>query len=239
MYNKNENDFFIQNTLQSLRILYIEDEEPIRVSITKVLNYFSNFVVSISTAEEAMFKYNEYKPDIVICDISLPGISGISFVQWLREFDEKTQVILLTAHTDKEYLLEAVKLRLVDYLTKPIDFHILEKTIKNAAQKVIESKNLTVRFLSGATYCFQQCSVRYDENIYKLTVKEVMLLDYLIANKSRMIAKEELKNLLWDYDMATESAFKSLMNKLRTKIGKESIENISGVGYKIVIEENR
>ena len=67
------------------------------------------------------------------------------------------------------------------------------------------------------------------------TAKEVKLLNHLIVNKSRMTSKEELQSTLWEDDMGSESAFKSLINKLRSKIGKESIENISGVGYRILL----
>lgn len=229
-----DNDFSMQATLKSLHILYIEDDASIRTTITKVLHYFSEHVLALESAEEAIKHYQTFVPDIIICDINLPGMNGIDFVKWVRHFDEKSQIFLLTAYTDKEYLLEAVKLSLVDYLTKPIDFSLLEKTLKNAARKALCHKTLTVEFITGALYCYQQRSVTFHDDIYPLTAKEVKLLDHLIANQNRMTSKEELQKTLWDDDMGSESAFKSLVNKLRTKIGKEAIENISGVGYRIV-----
>jgi DNA-binding response OmpR family regulator len=230
-----DNDFSLQTTLKSLHILYIEDDASIRLTLTKVLHYFSNVVLAVDSAEEAMKIYDSFQPDIIICDINLPGINGIDLVKWIRNFDEKSQIFLLTAYTDKSYLLEAIKLSLVDYLTKPIDFTVLEKTLKNAARKVIQYKKVNVRFISGAIYCYQQRNITFHEKIYSLTAKEVKLLDHLIVNKSRMTSKEELQSTLWEDDMGSESAFKSLINKLRSKIGKESIENISGVGYRILL----
>lgn len=230
-----ENDFSLQTTLKSLHILYIEDDASIRATITKVLHYFSDAILSLESAEEAIKAYEDFHPDIIICDINLPGMSGIDFVKWVRHFDETSQIFLLTAYTDKEYLLEAVKLSLVDYLTKPIDFTILEKTLKNAARKVVQHKTVTVQFITGAIYCYQQRSITFRNETHPLTAKEVKLLDHLISNKSRMTSKEELQTSLWEEDMGSESAFKSLVNKLRTKIGKEAIENISGVGYRILL----
>lgn len=230
-----DNDFSLQTTLKSLHILYIEDEASIRTTITKVLRYFSEHVLALESAEEAIDIYKEFKPDIIICDINLPGISGIEFVKWIRQFDEKSQVFLLTAYTDKAYLLEAIKLSLVDYLTKPIDFTMLEKTLKEATRKVIQHKMLSVTFNTGAVYSYQQRSITFQDEIHSLTAKEVKLLDHLITNKSRMTSKEELQKTLWEDDMGSESAFKSLVNKLRSKIGKEAIENISGVGYRILL----
>lgn len=230
-----ENDFSLQTTLKSLHILYIEDDASIRETISKVLHYFSDTILAVASAEEAQERYATFAPDIIICDINLPGMNGIDFVKWLRSFDEKSQVFLLTAYTDKAYLLEAIKLSLVDYLTKPIDFTILEKTLKNAARKVIQHKTLHVTFITGALYLYQQRTVTFEQHIHPLTAKEVKLLDHLIANQNRMTSKEELQKTLWEDDMGSESAFKSLVNKLRAKIGKEAIENISGVGYRILI----
>lgn len=238
MSYKIESDFPVQTILKSLHILYVEDEDPIRDSVTKVLKYFSSHVLSVESAEAAMHMYENYRPNIVICDINLPGMSGIDFVKWIREFDKKSQVFLLTAYTDKDYLMEAVKLNLVDYIVKPVDFDLLEKTLKNAARELIQCKSLSVDFNTGATYCYQQRSVKMKDTIHVLTAKEVKLIDYLIINKKRMTSKEELINYLWEDDDASESAFKSLMNKLRTKIGKEAIQNISGVGYQLLINES-
>lgn len=234
MYNK----YDIENTLKTLHILYIEDEDPIRKSITKVLKCYSDHVLSIASAEEAKEIYEDFQADIVICDINLSGISGISFVKWIREFDDTTHIFLLTAYTDKEYLLEAVKLKLVDYLVKPIDLGILEDVLKKITKNIINMKKLNIRFISGAEYSNQQCTVKFNEHTYNLRAKEVLLLDYLISKKTRMTSKDELNNYLWDYDMASDSAFKSLMNKLRSKVGKESIKNISGIGYQILLDES-
>ncbi|AOO64670.1 response regulator transcription factor [Sulfurospirillum halorespirans] len=230
-----DNDFSLQTTLKSLHILYIEDDASIRATISKVLHYFSNTILAVESAEEAMKIYEIFHPDIIICDINLPGINGIEFVKWIRQFDEKSQIFLLSAYTDKEYLFEAVKLSLVDYLTKPIDFTILEKTLKSAARKIVQNKILSVQFITGAIYSYQQRSITFHNEIHPLTAKEVKLLDQLISNKSRMTSKEEIQTTLWEEDMGSESAFKSLVNKLRTKIGKEAIENISGVGYRILL----
>lgn len=230
-----EQGFSLQTTLKSLHILYIEDESSIRETITKVLRYFSDHVVALSCAEEAIEAYARHQPDIIIGDINLPGMNGLEFVKWVRQRDEACQIFLLTAYTDKAYLLEAIKLSLVDYLTKPIDFFILEKTLKEAARKVIQRKPMHVTFSSGAVYSYQERSVLYQAQTHLLTAKEIKLLDYLIKNQKRMTSKEELKIFLWSDDMASESAFKSLVNKLRAKIGKEAIENSSGVGYKILL----
>ena len=69
----------------------------------------------------------------------------------------------------------------------------------------------------------------------KLTASETKLLNFLVKNKHRTVSMQEIKNEIWDdpYD-ATDTAFKSLLHKLRAKIGKNSIKNVSGIGYFLV-----
>jgi DNA-binding response OmpR family regulator len=77
-------------------------------------------------------------------------------------------------------------------------------------------------------------SSKETKEIITLTSKELMLLDFLIKNSYRVVSHEELKLNLWDDEFeATDSALKNLMNKLRKKIGKETIINISGVGFRL------
>ena len=75
------------------------------------------------------------------------------------------------------------------------------------------------------------------EQEIKLTSSEIELLEYMLQSKERVISSKELKNVLWqDSDLATDSALKNLLNKLRNKIGKESISNISGIGYRLLLK---
>lgn len=233
-----DKDLSIKTTLKFLRILYVEDEEPIRKSISKILGYFCDNILAVESAEEAMKAYKEFNPDILICDINLPNMNGIDFVKWIRSFDENSQIFLLTAYTEKEHLLDAIKLNLVDYLIKPINFDLLRDNLEIAARNIIDSQTLEVEFISGAIYYYQERSSKYNGETYPLTAKEIKLLNYLIKNKLRRISKEELKLHLWDEDADYDGALKSLISKLRIKIGKKTIENISGVGYRVMLSDN-
>lgn len=236
MKYEDDKNLSIKTTLKLLKILYVEDEEPIRKSIAKILNYFCDNILAVESAEKAIVAYKEFKPDIIICDINLPKMNGIDFVKWIRSFDNKSQVFLLTAYTEKDYLLDAIKLNLVEYLIKPINFDILRDNLELATKKIVTSQTVCVEFISGAIYYYQERNVKFKEKSYYLTAKEIKLLNYLIKNKLRRISKEELKIQLWDEDFYDyEGALKSLVSKLRVKIGKESIENISGVGYRIIL----
>lgn len=124
----------------------------------------------------------------------------------------------------------------MDYLTKPVDFKTLNNSLHTCVEEIIDNSRYMISFKNNIQYNVLQKKL-FDLNIKEeitLTSKELDLIDFLIKNSNRIVSSEELKSNLWeDYFEATDSALKNLLNKVRKKIGKESITNISGVGYKL------
>ena len=163
-------------------------------------------------------------------------MSGIDFVKEIRLSDKTIPIVLLSAYTDKEFLLEATKLKLVDYLTKPSVFKNLNNALQKCVEEILYNSRYIITFKNNIQYNVSHHCLIDDtkkEEIH-LTSKELDLLNFLIKNNNRVCSSDELKSAIWDdYLEATDSALKNLLNKLRKKIGKESIVNISGVGYKL------
>jgi len=228
--------------LKTLSILYIEDEDAIRIEMAKTLSLLCKEVFSYSNAPDAYNGYQEKKPDIILSDISLGGETGIELSKKIRKENKNIPIILLSAHTDTSYLLEAAKLKLVAYLTKPINFEELKNTLFDAANEQIDNKpiedNKLVKLNERVSFDTEHKLLQVDKKQKKLSSYESRLLEYFIKNKTRTISVEEIKNHVWDdpYD-ATDTALKSLIYKLRTKIGKETIQNLSGVGYYLNIKK--
>lgn len=224
------------NILKNLTILYIEDEETIKENIKRTLLLFSNKIFDVKDIKSAKETLENQKIDIIISDINLPDETGIELIKEIRKTDKTLPIIILSAYTEKHYLLEATKLKLVDYLTKPMDFKTLQNALFKCVDEILENSRFIVSFKNRIIYNVLQKKLideNKDEEI-SLTAKEILLLDFLIKNNNRVVPIEELKSVIWDDEFeATESAFKNLLNKIRKKIGKESILNISGVGYKL------
>ncbi len=222
--------------LKNLNILYIEDEKNIRLNIKKTLELFCENVFDAENILNAKEILTAQRIDIIISDINLPDMSGIDFVKEIRIRDKTIPIILLSAYTDKEFLLEATRLKLVDYLTKPINFKDLNNALQKCVEEILDSSRYIITFKNNIQYnVSHNCLI--DDNKkeeIRLTNKELDLLNFLIKNNNRVCSAEELKSAIWDdYLEATDSALKNLLNKVRKKIGKESIINISGVGYKL------
>lgn len=220
--------------LKSLTILYVEDEEEIRNNINQVLCMLSNSVISAKDAKEALEYYKNNKIDIIISDINMPEISGIEFIKIIREENKYIPVILLTAHSETNLLLDATKLKLSDYLLKPINLTDLKGALNKALDDYIQHNGFLIKFPNDIVYNISKKQLFEEETQKDITNKEIQLLEYLYENKNRTVTKEEIKAHLWEDEYeATEAALKSVLSKLRKKIGKDSIKNISGVGYQL------
>jgi len=238
--NDVESNYYMDNNiLNQSTILYIEDEDNIRDNITKTLQLICNKVFAVENADLALEVYKNNKIDIILSDINLPGMSGLEFTKMVRKDNRLIPIILLTAHTNTELLLEATRLRLIDYLTKPIDFEMLHDALKRATKEILLNGTYLVNFENNTSYNINK-KLLLDQNTgqeIKLTSSEIDLLEYMLNSKERVISNQELKSVLWrDEDLATDSALKNLLNKLRSKIGKESISNISGIGYRLLLK---
>ncbi len=233
--DKNNKNYF-KIILSHLNILYIEDEENIRKNITKALELLVSKVFSIENIEDSYEILKNNRIDLIISDINLPKKNGIEFIKDIRKSDYYIPVILLSAYTDKEYLLEATKLKLVDYLVKPIDFDILSDALLKASQDIVDNAKYIIDFEENISYNVMHkklyCNQTFKE--IDLTTKEIELLEYFIENNKRVISHEEIKNEVWtdNFDV-TDSALKNVLNKLRKKIGKNTIKNISGIGFRL------
>ncbi len=223
--------------VRKLSILYIEDELNIRINIKKTLKLFCENVFDVENISIAKEILQKNRIDIIICDINLPDCDGIEFIKELRKTDKTIPVILLTAYTDKKYLLEATKLKLIDYLTKPIDFKSLNNALQRCVQEILDNSRYVISFRNNIQYNVSHNRLidnnNKEEEIH-LTSKELDLLNFLIKNNNRVCSADELKFSIWENSLeASDSALKNLLNKLRKKIGKESIINNSSIGYKL------
>lgn len=224
------------NILKKLNILYIEDEENIKLNVKKTLLLFSDHVFDAEDITSAKKILHEKRIDIILSDINLPDKSGIDFIKEIRLIDKKIPIIILSAYTDKKFLLEATKLKLIDYLTKPIDFKSLNQALNKCVDEILDNSRYIISFKNNINYnvLHKKLIDTEKEEELSLTSKELTLLDFLIKNSNRIVSSEELKSYLWEDEYeATDSALKNLLNKLRKKVGKDSIINTSGVGYRL------
>ena len=117
------------NNKYPYNILVVEDEEQSRENFVSYLLMFYENVFEASNGERALEVYKREKPHIILLDINIPKVSGLEVARQIREKDLMTKIIILTAHSEKSFLLEAMSLRLTKYLFKPVNRKDLKQAL--------------------------------------------------------------------------------------------------------------
>ncbi len=220
--------------LSSFSVLYAEDEEGIRNNINEILKQLFKKTFVAKNAKEAFNMYESNKPDLIITDIKMPNETGIELIKKIRKRDSKVRVIITSAHTDLDYMLEATELHLVKYIIKPITevklFEALEAFIKSYDQaRVYNLKD-------GWLFDESKSLITAENNEFKLTKKENQFLKLLIQ-KNRIITYEEMENIIWSEDnIMTPNAMRLFIKNFRKKLPENTLRNIQGTGYRLVLD---
>ena len=227
-----QNNFI--NKLKAFSVLYVEDEEGIKKNIEEILQHYFKDTKTASNASEAYNKYLEFNPDLIITDIKMEAQTGtgIDLIKKIRLNDFKTRIIITSAHTELNYLLDAAELHLVKYIVKPVTQDKLMNALEAFVNTYDENKiyNLTANWI----YDYKESTVSNTYEIFNLTKKENSFLKLLIT-KNRLITYEELENSIWDEDsVMTSNAMRLFVKNFRKKLPENFLKNIQGVGYKLV-----
>ena len=223
----------LKNSYKNIKILYVEDDEIARENGIEYLQNFFETIYEASDAIVALQLYEKYKPDIIITDIQMPKLNGLEFVKKIRQKDKKTQIIIITAFCDKDYLLKAIELQLVKYLIKPVKEKEFEEALFLCVNSLQEDNSNIVKLENEIYFDTFNKNLVIKDEIVKLRAKEILFLELLIKNKNRYVTYEEIENYVWSESVMTKDALKTLVKNLKTKIPKDLILNLTNSGYKI------
>ena len=227
----------MQNHLKNLTLLYVEDEPLIRQNAVEYLSRICDNVLEAKNGMEALEVYKKHEPHIIISDIKMPKMNGLEMAEEIRRTDKETPIIIATAHTEVEYLLKAVELQLIKYIVKPITSAKLNEAL-TMAYHCLEEKKENILYIDKKTlYDSLNRTLIIDKKLIKLTKNEQLLLELLVKHHQRAITYEEIESKIWAYDGMSKDALRSLVRALRKKLQGDFIENISGIGYALIIAD--
>lgn len=222
----------IEKILKELNILYIEPIDEHNIKMSEILETKSKYVFSSTSIQEAVNIYNSEKIDIIIMEISYPNEKSFVFLKNLRKINRQIPIIIVSKTVDPNAIIETITYNIIDYILKPVDLKKLRFALYRAAAQIYENGLYVVKFDDDLIYDVRKKILKQNDQDVELGKNELKLLDILVANRNSLMSQEEIKNMIWDdsYDI-TEQALKSLINRLRTKIGKQYIKNVSTLGY--------
>ena len=222
--------------LKNTSILYVEDDEITRENISSFLERKCHIFFNAKNGQDGYEKFLKYSPQIVITDIDMPKFDGITMAKKIREHSKSTQIIITTAYTDQDYLLKAINLHLVKYITKPLSISKLNEALSDCEEYMDSSENIKKEFSATCYYDLYTKELVADNEIIKLSKNERELLELLIKNHPSTVSYEAIEQYVYNFE-SSKNAIKLLIKALRKKVGQEVIINVSGLGYKINLLE--
>lgn len=219
------------NEFKNIKILFVDDEDNIRENAVSYLKRLFDEVYEAKDSYEALEILQNNKPHIMITDINIPGINGIELIRKVRQNDENIKIIVLSAYTKTDYLLEAVELNLEKYFVKPVTHDRLFPVLSSCANKL---KNKNLKYFSKDCYFDILNKTLYkDGNLIKISKKELEFLTLLCKNANSFVNYDLIQAIIWEDSFMSEDALKSLVTKIRAKLPINSLENFAKMGYKI------
>ena len=243
-------------------ILIVDDEPVARKSLTDILRLEGYNVNSVPNGQAAVEYVRTHHIDLMVVDLRMPGMDGLEVVQVVNQLAADTEIILLTAYASTETAIQALRLRIHDYLQKPAPPAQIVSSVKKglerrAARMEAKSSGLdfpdagelleTVTLEDGTEIDLSRRQIQLKDTMVSLTPAEGRLLRVLLANEGKVFAHRELVLLVQGYDTSQREApeiLRPLVSRLRHKLEvfpslAEHIVSIRGTGYVYESEQHK
>jgi DNA-binding response OmpR family regulator len=216
------------------RILLVEDDLTIRQMTQLALERDGFAVSSAHDGASGLAAFRAEPPDLVILDVMLPGVDGVSVCRTIRE-KSVVPIVMLTARTDPVDVVLGLEAGADDYVTKPFEPSILAARLRAVLRRVARHDASPVLRVGEVEIDRQGMEVRVGTELVSLTPTEYRLLLELAEHSGAVLSRERLLEEVWGYVWAGDTRLVDMhVRRLRAKIGPETIETVRGAGYKLV-----
>ena len=218
------------------KILLVDDD----IDILEILTYNlkkSNFIVeTASNGIIAIEKALKFKPDLIVLDVMMPEMDGITACEKIRELPELENVIItfLTARNEDYSQIAGLEAGADDYIDKPIQPKVFVAKIKSLLRRRLNTEQNDIITFNDISIVKSKFKVKFQEKEIKLTRKEFDLLVLLFSEPGKLFTREEIMKKVWkDDSFVGDRTIDVHIRKLRQKFGNNLINTIKGVGYQL------
>lgn len=222
-----------KNLLKKFTLLYVEDDDVIRVELSQLLSNFFSMVHVAKNGKEGLrtFLENQDEIDLILTDLNMPELNGIEMIKKIRTIDNKIPIIFATAHSDSEFLAEAIKLRVQEYIVKPIDVRYLlslfNDIVSNLYQEFLLKQQREELEKYKEIINSNNIVIKTDTHL-NITYVNELFCEISGFNSEELIGKE-LKYLKYQ-DMASDIYTNLYVNILNNKSWQGKLKNIKKDG---------
>ncbi len=220
-----------------IRAVVVDDEDSLTDLLSMALRYEGWEVKTADAGQRALSLIRDFRPDVIVLDIMLPDIDGMTVLSRLRSDGNQTPILFLTAKDSLDDRIAGLTVGGDDYVTKPFSLEELVARLRGLIRRSALAVGApeTVLRVGDLELDEESFEVRRGETPIELTATEFELLRYLMRNPRRVLSKAQILDRVWSYDFGGKSSVVELyISYLRKKVdslGAPMIHTVRGVGY--------
>ena len=228
---------------ETINILLVENEPDLVLIIRNTLTNQGFNVRTAMDGEEGLRKFYAEKPDVLVADVMMPKMDGFTMVRQIRQTDQQTPVLFLTARSAIDDVVEGFELGANDYLKKPFGMMELIVRLRSlAGRRQVQTASVPQTYRIGE-FTFRPDTLRLDYagTSQELSPREAKILELLCASKGETLYTRPLLLEIWgDDDFFNSRSLQVFISKLRRRLEPDPrirIVNVRGEGYKLLVNE--
>lgn len=221
----------------NLNIFLLEDDALLGSSLEDFLESYGHKITWLQDGQLAYETCYENTFDLLILDINVPSLDGISLLQNLRLHHVQTPTIFISSFKDIDKIKEAFRQGCDDYLKKPFELDELVLRIDTIIKRIGHNSNI-LTFEDGYTFNLATKQIFQNQTELSLAQKVIDLFYLLVKNKNQVVTKEMIIRTIWSLDEEySEGSLRVYITRLKRIVGNDNLMNIKGIGYKLIIHE--
>ncbi|MFG2131775.1 response regulator [Streptomyces sp. NPDC048751] len=229
------------------RVLLIEDDRAVREGVALALRRQGHEVAAVDTGEDGLERLRSFRPDVVVLDLMLPGISGLDVCRGIRTLDQTLPIIMATARGDDEDIVVGLEAGADDYVVKPVQARVLEARIRAVLRRAAAGAPAEGGIPKIDTYGDLAVdraglSVALRGAPIALAPSELRLLLTLSASPGQVFSRQQLLEAVWEHSYHGDARLvDACVKRLRAKMGEPPrdpryIQTVRGFGYRFAAQ---
>lgn len=215
-----------------MKILLLEDDNLLAEAIEKYLIATGHLVTLFEDGNKAYNALRETKYDLLVLDINVPGIDGLTLLEKIHAIKIQTPAIFISALVDIEDISRAYDLGCYDYLKKP--FHLKELIIK--IEKILQGRHMPtehLRLSENYSYNMQTSILRFCDEVQILSRRREQIIRLLASNRSQVVSYDMFREYVWSNSYVDDATIRAEVNRLKQALKEDVIINVRSIGYMI------
>lgn len=215
-----------------MKILLLEDDIMLNEAISQYLSSVGHIIKAVKDGEECSKNLEEEKFDLLILDINVPNIDGLTILEELNKKKKMVPTIFISALIDIEDISRAFDIGCHDYLKKP--FHLKELNLR--IEKILKTRQVPMshkRLSKSYSFDCENLTLYFENEPQILPKRQIQIIELLTNNRSLVCNYDMFRDYVWNDDLIDNATIRAEINRVKKVLKEDFIINIRGIGYMI------